>query len=86
MDDTSSANSSNANSHQITSKSATRGKSSGNITENSFDDKVIILAQAAKEYMRMCVAYGNVFPPTDAVGDAIFTWDVIKQSSSMPVL
>ena len=35
----------------------------------------------------MRVAYSDVFPPTDAAGHAIFTWDVIKQSSqSTPVL
>ena len=62
-------------------KSMTGGKSSRKITKNSFNDKVIILAQAAKDYMRMCIAYGDVFPPTDAAGHAIFAWDVIKQSS-----
>ena len=86
-DDTSSATSSNAKSRQSTPKSMTGGKSSGKITENSFNDKVIILARAAKDYMRMRVAYGDVFPPTDAAGRAIFAWDVIKQSSqSTPVL
>ena len=34
---------------------------------SSVNDKAIILAQAAKDYMRMHVAYGNVFPLTDAI-------------------
>ena len=86
-DDTISTTSSNAKSHQSTPKSSTGGKSSGKITENTFNDKVVILARAAKDYMRMRVAYGDVFPPTDAAGRATFVWDVIKQSSqSTPVL
>jgi len=87
MDDTSSTTSSNVNSRQGTPKSGTGGKSSGKITENNFSDKVVILARAAKDHMRMRVAYGDVFPPTDAAGRATFAWDIIKQSSqSTPVL
>jgi hypothetical protein len=86
-DDTSSTTSSNVNSHQSTPKCGTGGKSSGKITENSFNNKVVILARAAKDHMRMRVAYGDVFPPTDAAGRATFAWDIIKQSSqSTPVL
>jgi hypothetical protein len=88
-DNTISTTSSNAKSRQSTPKSLTGGKSksSGKIMENTFNDKVVILARAAKDYMRMCVAYGDVFPPTDAAGCATFVWDVIKQSSqSTPVL
>ena len=37
--------------------------------------------------MRMHVAYGDVFPPTDPAGHTTFIWGVIKQSSqSMQVL
>jgi len=87
MDDTSSITSSNTSSRQSTPKSGTGAKSSGKITENSFNDKVVILARAAKDYIRMRVAYGDVFPPTDPAGRATFAWDIIKQSSqSTPVL
>ena len=87
QEDTSSTTSSNTKSHQSSSKPVSGGKLSGKITENSFNDKVVILARAAKDYMRMRVAYGDVFPPTDAAGRANFVWDVIKQSSqSTPVL
>jgi hypothetical protein len=87
QEDTSSTTSSNTKSHQSLPKLVTGEKSSGKITENGFNDKVVILTRAVKDYMRMRVAYGDVFPPTDAAGHANFVWDVIKQSSqSMPVL
>ena len=85
-EDTSSVTSSNSKSRQNTPKS-TGGKSSGKITENSFSDKVRLLAKAAKDFMRMRFAYGDVFPPTDAAGRATFAWDIIKKTSqSTPVL
>jgi len=35
----------------------------------------------------MRFAYGDVFPPTDAAGHAMFAWDIIKKTSqSTPVL
>ncbi|KIM35960.1 hypothetical protein M413DRAFT_32094 [Hebeloma cylindrosporum] len=68
-------------------KSSAGGKSSGKITENSFSEKVVLLARAAKDFMRMRFAYGDVFPPTDPAGRATFAWDIIKQSSqSTPAL
>lgn len=92
IDDTSSVTSSsvtssNGTSCQSTPKSAEGGKSSEKITENTFNDKVVLVARAAKDHMRMCVAYGDVFPPTDPAGHTTFIWGIIKQSSqSMPVL
>jgi hypothetical protein len=87
QEDTSSTTSSNTKSHQSSPKSVTGRKLLGKITENSFNDKVVILTRAAKDYMRMHVAYGDVFPSTDAAGHAKFVWNVIKQSSqSTPVL